>query len=878
VWIRRIRSPHRPAAAGVLSLGLFVSIFAAPVTPVTPVTVAAASADAAASSVGAGTFTPVAATRLLDTRQTGGAIGPGATRQLQVTGRGQIPASGVAAVALTVTVTKPTQRGHLTVFPADRPVPNTSIINFTAGQTVSNSAMVGLSPAGAVAIYNRYGSVHVIVDVAGWYAAGTAPVGGGFQAVTPQRALDTRTTAPLVGNTSVLKLQIAGRLGVPADASGVVINITGVAPTTSTYLTVWPAGSSRPATSNVNLVTGATVAGLAVVGLGGGAISIAQGGSGRVHVLVDVMGYVAAGPAAPGGIRPIRPARLADTRLSGGAIGAGRSVEVLTTRRAGVPLSGVMAVILTVTAASSTSSSGWLTVWSSGTPRPGTSNLNPRNDRPVAVTVVVQPGADGGVNIYNAAGSTHVVIDVTAYVPAAPPAVATIGWPAYNTAPLASEAGRQARQILTTANRYALQKWWPQVAPTLMAAPMDRNAQRDGADSIRRLSMEAFSLAASLRTGAYDAAATNVTPAAAEQAAASIVNRVAATHVANRANGWGGSWQSALWSSLAGRAGWLMWDALSPTTQNRLARMIEWEADHSLHVPVRYLRDRSGRALTPGNTGAEEDSWYALAPALATAMFPGSSHWRAWRHRQELFLVASWARPADVTSTALVDGRSKQSWLAGSNVEPNGVVINHDRVAPDYSTTVYQSIDTLMMAALADKPAPEATVAGLAPVYRALLTVRYAVPPYLPPGGTVYRVPSATIYYPQGCDWGTGQQLPYALFDAQAGEFGFDSTGTAPTNESVHATAQVALQARNPDGSTFISNTEYRYVGREEHTAQLAAQLYLSHFLPERVGFTVAPSISPWAPGADRVVGGALQTATLSRLAPIDERIFKRFD
>ena len=60
--------------------------------------------------------------RILDTRTGNGAplapVGPGAFINLQVTGRGGVPALGVSAVALNVTVTNPTLGGYLTIYPA----------------------------------------------------------------------------------------------------------------------------------------------------------------------------------------------------------------------------------------------------------------------------------------------------------------------------------------------------------------------------------------------------------------------------------------------------------------------------------------------------------------------------------------------------------------------------------------------------------------------------------------------------------------------------------------------------------------------------------------------------------------------------------------
>ena len=75
-----------------------------------------------------GLFNPLVPARLLDTRTGTGApaakMSAGQTLDLQVTGQGGVPASGVSAVVLNVTATSPTTAGFLTVFPTGVARPN----------------------------------------------------------------------------------------------------------------------------------------------------------------------------------------------------------------------------------------------------------------------------------------------------------------------------------------------------------------------------------------------------------------------------------------------------------------------------------------------------------------------------------------------------------------------------------------------------------------------------------------------------------------------------------------------------------------------------------------------------------------------------------
>ena len=84
-----------------------------------------------------GLFNPLVPSRLLDTRNGTGApvgkLGQGQTLNLQVSGRGGVPASGVSALVMNVTVTNPSSAGFLTAFPTGVALPIASNLNFRPG-------------------------------------------------------------------------------------------------------------------------------------------------------------------------------------------------------------------------------------------------------------------------------------------------------------------------------------------------------------------------------------------------------------------------------------------------------------------------------------------------------------------------------------------------------------------------------------------------------------------------------------------------------------------------------------------------------------------------------------------------------------------------
>ncbi len=115
-----------------------------------------------------GNFTPLAPARIADTRA-GRAIGAGAVADIRVLGEGGVPASGVSAVVLNVTATRPTSKTYLTVWPAGTDRPDASNLNVVAGQSRPNLVVAAVGAGGAVSVFNEAGTTDVVVDVLGWF-------------------------------------------------------------------------------------------------------------------------------------------------------------------------------------------------------------------------------------------------------------------------------------------------------------------------------------------------------------------------------------------------------------------------------------------------------------------------------------------------------------------------------------------------------------------------------------------------------------------------------------------------------------------------------------------------------------------------------------
>ena len=283
------------AAATVMSaLPVHASASAAPRTPAgaeptnapTPAT-----ADSLASIDDGAGYVPLVPARVEDTRD-GVSVGAGETLDVSVLGVGGVPASGVDAVVLNVTVVRPSVAGWLTVFPAGGVRPLASNVNFEAAQTVANVVIAKVGAGGKVSLFNSLGDVHLVVDVQGWFAPEA-----GYTALVPSRVEDTRDGVS-VGAGETLDVSVLGVGGVPASGvDAVVLNVTVVRPSVAGWLTVFPAGGVRPLASNVNFEAAQTVANVVIAKVGaGGKVSLFNS-LGDVHVVVDVQGWFGSGSA-----------------------------------------------------------------------------------------------------------------------------------------------------------------------------------------------------------------------------------------------------------------------------------------------------------------------------------------------------------------------------------------------------------------------------------------------------------------------------------------------------------------------------------------------------------------------------------------------------
>jgi hypothetical protein len=254
--------------------------------------------------------------RILDTRNAIGApvgkVSPAAPLRLKVTGSGPVPATGVTAVALNVTVAEPEGEGYVTVYPCAAGRPEASNVNYRPLLgAVANSVIAPVDANGEVCLYT-YSPAHLIADISGWFG------GAGMTTEVPRRILDTRNAigAPRgkVRPSAPLRLTVAGVGPVPAGVRAVALNVTAAEADGEGYVTVYPCAAGRPEASNVNYRPSSGAVANSVIAPVDANGDVCLYTSAPAHLIVDISGWFTSGVATQ------VPSRALDTRNGIGPI------------------------------------------------------------------------------------------------------------------------------------------------------------------------------------------------------------------------------------------------------------------------------------------------------------------------------------------------------------------------------------------------------------------------------------------------------------------------------------------------------------------------------------------------------------------------------
>jgi alpha-tubulin suppressor-like RCC1 family protein len=381
------------AAAGLVLTG--------PVANAGPVR-AAAPTDAPVAS----TYTPLTPVRVLDTRS-GAAVGAAGVVPVNLASR--VPASATAVV-FNVTGIGPSTWTYVSAFAHGQDRSPVSNLNLAPGETRSNLATVVVGADRVVDLYNHAGSVHLLADLAGYYSSGT---GSKFMPTDPGRPLNTH-----VGPRSVTVLDLSTY--VPASTTAVTLTVTGARATHDTFVTAWPAGSTRPGTSTLNVPRGGTTANLATVPLGPGRKVHLYNHVGGLDLIADLAGFHT--PEFGAVFTPVAPVRVFDTRYGlgtwNGQLGPITGPGNWSFRPGPQVPDDAIAAVFTLTGIEATAST-FVTAWqNTNVHGPWTSNVNlaPGQSAATLAVVPMRTEVEGTrAFIYNKAGQVDVAADLAGY-------------------------------------------------------------------------------------------------------------------------------------------------------------------------------------------------------------------------------------------------------------------------------------------------------------------------------------------------------------------------------------------------------------------------------------------------------------------------------
>jgi spore germination protein YaaH len=374
-----------------------------------------------------GAYFPIEPARVLDTRGNKGLTGPlveGEARSLAVAGLNGVPANAIA-VSGNLTVTQATANGFVQMGPTT--TGGSSTLNLKTRDDRANGVTLGLASDGSLSLLfvcSTHGArVQAIFDLTGYFVAD--PNGATFVALpAPARLVDTRIAKGVgarLTSGKAASFQVAGAIGVPANAIAVTGNATVTGSTGRGYITLAPSipAGTVPRTSTLNFTSGDERANNILVPLGGGSLQVEYVGPSRTtaQFVFDVTGYFVPGLSGATFV-PVQPGRVVDSRISQGFKGplkiGGSATFTVSGEKEIRPVAVAVVGNLTVTGQTSR---GWLSVGPVRMTTTSTLNFPTGDNRANGFVSSFGPGGTLTVTYGGGRSSStvQVVVDVLGY-------------------------------------------------------------------------------------------------------------------------------------------------------------------------------------------------------------------------------------------------------------------------------------------------------------------------------------------------------------------------------------------------------------------------------------------------------------------------------
>lgn len=341
----------------------------------------------------------------------------GVPKRIKVAGVAGLP-SNVTAVSANFTVVNPTGASWLTVYNCAAVAPTASTLNYTTSETVANAGIFPLSAEGDICVTSPR-QTDLVVDITGHFRS---TVSNSYHAVAPTPLIDTVTRLNSSGRMTagqIIEIDVVGaNVGVPANATAVALNITGISSPVRSFITSYSCDIARPNVSSVNPMPNSVRQNFAIVPMSA-AGELCFYAFTDLHMKVDVLGYFTDG--GTGTIVPTSPTRVTDTRdpyrpqmnlgTQGSTLRPNTVYSLQLGGQRGIP-STAKAVSLNVTLANP-GGNGTITVWGCGS-EPNVDSVTYTTSKTVANGAQVKLSQNGEICM-SVTKETHLVIDVTGW-------------------------------------------------------------------------------------------------------------------------------------------------------------------------------------------------------------------------------------------------------------------------------------------------------------------------------------------------------------------------------------------------------------------------------------------------------------------------------
>lgn len=260
------------------------------------------------TAAGPGMFHPLGLNRVFDTRAAGAhPLAAGSSTPMPIAGHGGVPASGVGGVVANLTVLSPARSGSVSTYASGTVWDGSASESFVAGRSEQDVLSLGLGSDGAAVIRNNTAApLQVVVDVIGYYLAGSPTDYGSYHPIATGRIYDSRNAPgqPVPSGQAAIAMpskkqtDVAPELqtdpppvpqwGVPA----VLVRISVLTPSTAGSLSVYRGDQDWNGAASISFPAGVSTQQQLVAQLGpDGQLRLRNNAGTPLTVVVDVIGY-----------------------------------------------------------------------------------------------------------------------------------------------------------------------------------------------------------------------------------------------------------------------------------------------------------------------------------------------------------------------------------------------------------------------------------------------------------------------------------------------------------------------------------------------------------------------------------------------------------